>query len=134
MVEESIVLVHDAVRCLLTPALIHRCYEGALQYGSAIPAIKPVDSVRIIAGNDTEAIDRSMLRMIQTPQAFQSRILLHAFEQDYQEAFTDEAGVVERSGIKVHLVEGEDTNIKITRPLDLITAAGILEQPTNQSE
>jgi 2-C-methyl-D-erythritol 4-phosphate cytidylyltransferase len=65
--------------------------------------------------------------LVQTPQTFHSRILRPAFEIDYKERFTDEATVVEAFGLKISLVEGEDDNLKITRPVDLLIAEKILE-------
>jgi 2-C-methyl-D-erythritol 4-phosphate cytidylyltransferase len=125
---ESVVFVHDAVRCLVTKELISRCFDAAMEYGSAIPAISLNDSVRVIKGNSSDAIDRDLLRIIQTPQVFKSDILLPAFETGDNGQFTDEATVVEASGKAVHLVEGEDTNIKITRPGDLLIAEKILAE------
>lgn len=122
----AIVFVHDAVRCLLTPALVQRCYQQAVEKGSAIPAVSSTDTVRILEGNTHHVIDREKVMQIQTPQTFQSDILLKAFEQSYQPAFTDEANVVEASGVPTHLVDGEFENIKITRPLDLAIASYIL--------
>lgn len=128
--KDSIIFVHDAVRCLLTRDLIHRCYENALKTGSAVPAIHSRDSVRILneEENDNEVLDRSKVVFIQTPQTFHSRILLPAFEIDFKERFTDEATVVETFGLKISLVEGEENNIKITRPIDLAIAEKILEE------
>jgi 2-C-methyl-D-erythritol 4-phosphate cytidylyltransferase len=121
--EESIVFVHDAVRCLLSIELIHRCYEAAIEHGTAIPVVDSRDSVRLLKENDTnQAIDRSMIKLVQTPQTFHSKILLPAYKIDFKDKFTDEATVVEAFGLKIHLVEGEENNIKITRPLDLILA------------
>jgi 2-C-methyl-D-erythritol 4-phosphate cytidylyltransferase len=77
-------------------------------------------------GNDNEVLDRSKIVLVQTPQTFHSRILLPAFEIDYKERFTDEATVVESFGLKVSLIEGEENNIKITKPVDLLFAEGIL--------
>ena len=124
--ESSIVFVHDAVRCLLTPALIQRCYQQALEKGSAIPAVSATDSVRIVNGEHNSVLDRENVMLIQTPQTFQSTILLEAFKQPYTSIFTDEANVVEANGGKVYLVDGEFENIKITRPLDLAIAEHIL--------
>jgi 2-C-methyl-D-erythritol 4-phosphate cytidylyltransferase len=126
--KHSIIFVHDGVRCLLTTDLIQRCFRGAMDRGNAIPAIVPFDSLRIETFNGNEIIDRNKVRVIQTPQTFYSDIIKTAFEQDYHEAFTDEASVVEQLGIKIHLVEGEETNIKITRPLDLLIAEKVLEE------
>ena len=124
--EESIVFVHDAVRCLITTHLIKRCYDVAMEYGSAIPVVDSKDSVRIVTGKDNAAIERSSVKLVQTPQTFHSKILLPAFHIDYKDKFTDEATVVEAFGLKVQLVEGEENNIKITKPADLIVAEQIL--------
>jgi 2-C-methyl-D-erythritol 4-phosphate cytidylyltransferase len=124
--EESIVFVHDAVRCLLSIDLIKRCYDAALEFGSAIPVVGSKDSVRILKEDDNEALERSLVKLVQTPQTFHSKILLPAFNIDYKDKFTDEATVVEAFGLKVHLVEGEDDNIKITQPIDLILAEQIV--------
>ncbi len=124
----SIVFVHDGVRCLLTPDLIRRCYEEAVDKGNAIPAITAVDTVRLEKFDGTELIDRNKVKLIQTPQTFFSELVKSAFEQDYHESFTDEASVVEKLGVKMHLIEGESTNLKITRPLDLLIAEKILEE------
>ena len=128
--KESIIFVHDAVRCLVTADLIHRCYENALKTGSAVPALRSKDSVRLLneEENDNEVLDRSKVVFIQTPQTFHSRILIPAFEIDYKERFTDEATVVEAFGLKISLVEGEENNLKITRPIDLFIAEKLLAE------
>jgi 2-C-methyl-D-erythritol 4-phosphate cytidylyltransferase len=124
--ELAIVFVHDAVRCLLTPALIQRCYQQALENGSAIPAVSSTDTVRLMKGDKNELFNRENVMLIQTPQTFQSDLLLAAFNQEYIASFTDEANVVEASGKPVSIVDGEFENIKITRPLDLAIAEYIL--------
>lgn len=126
--QHSIVFVHDGVRCLLTPQLIRRCYSMAQERGNAIPAITAVDSIRIETFDGNEFIDRSKVRIIQTPQTFYSDIIKAAFEQEYEDTFTDEASVVERLGVKIQLIEGESTNIKITHPIDVLIAEKILEE------
>jgi 2-C-methyl-D-erythritol 4-phosphate cytidylyltransferase len=126
--EESIVFVHDGVRCLLTTALVHRCYEAALQFGSAIPVVDSRDSVRFLTGNGSEAVERSRVRLVQTPQTFRSDVLQHAYQAEYSLQFTDEATVVEASGHPVHLVEGETDNIKLTHPMDLVVAERLLKE------
>jgi 2-C-methyl-D-erythritol 4-phosphate cytidylyltransferase len=123
---DAIVFVHDAVRCLLTPDLIQRSYQQALEKGSAIPAVASTDTIRITEGTKHHVVDRTNVMMIQTPQTFNAAILQKAFEQAYQSSFTDEANVLEASGTEVFLIEGEYENIKITRPLDLAIAAYIL--------
>lgn len=123
--EESIIFVHDGVRCLLSTDLIERCYEAAMEFGSAIPVITSKDSVRIVTTEGNEPLDRNYIKLVQTPQTFHSKILLPAFTIDYKDKFTDEATVVEAFGLKVYLVEGEEDNIKITRPSDLALAESI---------
>ena len=128
--EEAIVFVHDAVRCLVSIDLIHRCYENTLHMGSAVPVIRSKDSVRLLneEDNDNEVIDRNLVVLVQTPQTFHSKILIPAFQIDYKEKFTDEATVVESFGLKISLVEGEENNIKITRPVDLLIAEALLTE------
>ncbi len=127
--EEAIIFVHDAVRCLVTKDLIRNCYEHTLQMGSAVPAVRSKDSIRLLneSENDNEIIDRNKIVMIQTPQTFHSKILLPAFQIDYKERFTDEAAVVEAFGLKICLVVGDEFNIKITRPVDILIAERLLE-------
>lgn len=124
---ESIIFVHDGVRCLLSPDLIHACYEKAVETGSAIPVVKSKDSVRLLTEEGNDAIDRNKVMLVQTPQTFHSKILVPAFNIDYKDKFTDEATVVEAYGLKVSLVEGEETNIKITTPVDLLMAESLLD-------
>jgi 2-C-methyl-D-erythritol 4-phosphate cytidylyltransferase len=129
--EDSIIFVHDGVRCLLTKDLVMRCYNETIRSGSAIPVITSKDSVRIVSGETHTAVDRNTVKLVQTPQTFHSRILLPAFKIDYKEKYTDEAMVVEAFGIKVNLIEGEENNIKITTPSDLGFATEILSADLN---
>jgi 2-C-methyl-D-erythritol 4-phosphate cytidylyltransferase len=124
--EESIVFVHDGVRCLLTSNLVKKCYEAAVENGTAIPVVECTDSVRMITDSGNKILNRSKLRLVQTPQTFHSKILLPAFKIDYKDKFTDEASVVEAFGLKVNLIEGEVNNIKITTPGDLLLAESLL--------
>lgn len=124
---DSIIFVHDAVRCLLTENLIRRLYGTAIEKGNAIPMVLSKDSVRFIDEQGNKAIDRNQLALIQTPQVFKGSILLNAFNKAYHERFTDEASVVEADGISINLIEGEENNIKITQPIDLIVAEQILK-------
>jgi 2-C-methyl-D-erythritol 4-phosphate cytidylyltransferase len=126
--EESVIFVHDGVRCLVSKELIQRCYEQAVQLGSAIPVIDCPDSVRLAEEVGSKPIDRRRIKLVQTPQTFRSDILLPAYMQDHQEAFTDEATVIEEAGHPVYLIEGERTNIKITTPEDLVMAGYWLKE------
>jgi len=123
---EAVVFVHDGVRCLLTSSLIHRCYEQTLRLGSAIPVVDCRDSVRIVKGSGSVAIDRRGVKLVQTPQTFLSRALLPAYEAEYRDSFTDEAAVLEAAGLDIHLIEGELNNFKLTMPEDLQVAEYLL--------
>lgn len=144
---EAIIFVHDGVRCLVTPSLIRRCYDKALEVGAAVPAVTAKDSIRLrgvateaaenSVGNGadetppvdrTTVLDRDNVLLVQTPQTFFGQWLHEAFQQAYQPHFTDEATVVEQTGRAICLVEGEETNIKITRPIDLLIAERYLQQ------
>lgn len=126
--EPGIVFVHDGVRCLVSEALIKQCYDQAIEKGSAIPAVAATDSIRIVHATGSQVANRNLVRIIQTPQTFQTNLLLAAFKTNYQDSFTDEATVLEASGQTVHLIEGDYNNIKITRPVDLLIAENILMQ------
>ena len=130
--DPAVVFVHDGVRCLITPNLIQRCFEQAIEKGSAIPAVTCTDSVRILNNHSHETINRDQVKIIQTPQTFLSSILIPAFNLPYHEYFTDEATVVEAFGEPVYLIEGEYANLKITRPTDLLLANAILDERNNQ--
>jgi 2-C-methyl-D-erythritol 4-phosphate cytidylyltransferase len=129
--DHSIVFVHDGVRCLVSPQLIRRCEEAVQEKGNAIPAIYATDTLRIETSSGNKQINRTSVRIIQTPQTFFSNIIKPAFELAYHESFTDEASVVERTGVKINLIEGETTNIKITTPVDLLIAEKLLDEVNN---
>jgi len=126
VVEKSVVFVHDGVRCLVAPELIRRCYDETREKGNAVPAVMATDTIRIVSGPDSEPIDRDKVRIVQTPQTFFSDLLFKGFAQDYIPQFTDEASVVERTGVKINIISGDVSNIKITQPVDLVIAEKIL--------
>lgn len=117
--EDAIVGIHDAVRPMVSVATLKRCYETAQSTGSAVPCILVNDSMRMVDANGNRSIDRSSLRIIQTPQCFSLSLLRRAFTQDYRLAFTDDASVVEALGESIELVEGNRENIKVTTPEDM---------------
>ena len=124
----DIIAVHDGVRPLVTVELIGRTIETARRDGAAIPVVTLNDSVRQVKGEISHALDRSTLRAVQTPQAFDARLLHDAYSLPYQPTFTDDASVVECAGHLVTLVEGDPHNMKITRPMDLALAEYLLNQ------
>ena len=125
--EESIVFVHDGVRCLVSANLIRKCYEAAVESGTAVPAVECNDSVRLLTTNGNKSLDRNKVKIIQTPQTFHSKILIPAYKIDYKDKFTDEASVVGAYGLTINLIEGEKSNIKITTPADLFFAEYLLD-------
>jgi 2-C-methyl-D-erythritol 4-phosphate cytidylyltransferase len=124
---DGIVAVHDGVRPLVSIATIQRCFDEARKSGNAIPCIPVHETVRQMEGEGSRLVDRSALRLIQTPQVFKLRLLQQAFNQEYQPFFTDDASVLENKGEKIHLVEGNRENIKITEPADLVLARSVLD-------
>ena len=122
----DVIAVHDGVRPMVTAEIISRTLEAARRDGAAIPVVALNDSVRQVDGDNSHALDRSSLRAVQTPQAFDARLLVDAYQQPYEPTFTDDASVVEKFGHHVTLVEGDPMNLKITRPMDLALAEYLL--------
>lgn len=127
--DTDFIAVHDGVRCLLTSELITSTLDVARRCGTAIPVVSAVDSFRaVLPDGSSRIVDRSVLRAVQTPQIFRSDLLIDAYEQPYCSSFTDDASVVESNGIEIALCDGEQRNIKITTPLDMIFAKTIIEK------
>jgi len=124
----EIVAIHDAVRPLVTLETLERCYNDAEKFGSAIPVIDTEDSLREIRNEKSQIIDRNMIKRVQTPQAFQAKKLLTAYENCVELNYTDDATVYESYFGEVHLVEGDTENIKITFPSDMKIAEAILSR------
>lgn len=124
----DVVAVHDGVRPLVTGALIKRCIEAALEHKAAIPVINPDDSFRGLSPDgNSQALDRSSLRAVQTPQVFLYDLLVGAYHTGFEERFTDDATVVENTGAKIFLCEGDPANIKITTPAGLAIAHALIK-------
>ena len=124
--EDCIIGVHDGARPLITPELIRKVYDHAEKNGSAIPVVPVAESLRQVEGADSRAVNRDEYRLVQTPQCFKSEIIMAAFESGYNDAFTDEATVVEANGLQVSLMDGDPMNIKITTEKDLELAEKLL--------
>lgn len=123
-----VVLVHDGARPLVGADTIRRVFEGARLHGSAVPVVPVADSIRQLSGLGSRSISRDDLRIVQTPQGFNSTVLKDAFKQPFRGTFTDEASVIDWQGGSVELVLGERCNFKITTPDDLIIAETMLRQ------
>ena len=147
--EGLLVAVHDGVRPFVSADVIRRTFEAAHDHGAAVPVIPVVETLRQLSpsfsstpssSSSTSAIvsaplgagssctvDRSLFRLVQTPQTFQLPLLLKAYGQPYRETFTDDASVVEALGHPITLVEGNRQNIKTTTPSDLTIAEALLK-------
>lgn len=123
----AIVFVHDGVRPFVSNEVLHTCYETTVNKGNAVPAVPCVESMRILGEEGTnQHVNRADYRIIQTPQTFKIEQLLKSYKVAENPTFTDDASVVEHSGITINLVLGNVENIKITTPFDLIVGEGIL--------
>lgn len=122
---KALIAVHDGVRPFPGKDIIENCFSSAEQEGNAIPVIPIVDSLRKITDEGNSPADRSQFFIVQTPQVFQSDILMNAYRQPYNQTFTDDASVVETSGEMIYMVPGNRENIKITTPFDLLIARAI---------
>ncbi|MBC7399235.1 MAG: 2-C-methyl-D-erythritol 4-phosphate cytidylyltransferase [Mucilaginibacter sp.] len=119
---DTIIAVHDAVRPLTSREIIDESYQHATANGNAVVAVKSRDSIRQLKSNVSVALTREEIYLVQTPQTFQSAQLKKAYQQPYDPKFTDDASVVEATGIKINLIEGSYQNIKITFPEDIAIA------------
>lgn len=123
----DLIAVHDAVRPLVSQKVVKDVFESAAEFGAAIPVISLKESIRETTDNGSKALNRNNFRIVQTPQIFEAEILKAAYQQNYQPDFTDDASVVESKGHKIHLVEGNFENIKITTPEDLKIAECLMK-------
>ena len=116
---DGLVGVHDGVRPFVSQEVIARCYEEAADCKAVIPVIDVVETVRHLTERGSETVPRDQYKLVQTPQVFEVELLRRAYQQAYTDLFTDDASVVEALGEKVHLVQGNRENIKLTTPFDL---------------
>ncbi|MBT9393024.1 2-C-methyl-D-erythritol 4-phosphate cytidylyltransferase [Hymenobacter sp. NST-14] len=121
----GVVAVHDGVRPLTPPSVIEATYEAARNHGAAVAAVVPKDSVRNLSQQGSYALNRSRLRLVQTPQCFDLELLRRAYQLPELATFTDDASVVEDLH-PIFLVEGDYRNLKITTPEDLVVAEAFL--------
>lgn len=129
----DIVAVQDGVRPFATKELIKRCFDEASKHKAVIPVTRSRDSLRQLKKKQiSKIINRDKIVYIQTPQVFDYNLLSKAYKQEFKPHYTDDASVVEEFGHKIHLVEGEDTNIKVTTPIDLLLSKAILQTRKNE--
>ncbi len=127
---DTVVLIHDGSRCLVTPELVSRVVAAANgEVDGVVPAVPVSDTIKVARNGSVSAtLDRSQLRAVQTPQAFRLDLLLrvYAAPEESLRSATDDASLVEDAGGRVAVVAGERTNIKLTSPDDLVLAEAIL--------
>jgi 2-C-methyl-D-erythritol 4-phosphate cytidylyltransferase len=125
--DEGIVFIHDAVRPLVSVQTLQNCIDTTIRKGNALPVIPVIDSVRISENGASFPAERSKIFLVQTPQTFLTSQIISAYNQVINTNFTDDATVLESTGIVINLVEGNRENIKITTPADLIIADAFLK-------
>ena len=123
--------IHDGARPLITEAVIDRTVRAANSYGAAAPAVPVKDTIKVVVGGLVEKTpERATLQGVQTPQVFDFDLLRGALKKAQEEnaALTDDCSAVERLGMKVKIVEGDERNLKVTTPMDLKIAEMLLEE------
>ena len=126
----KLVAVQDGARPLITHEVIDRTVRAAHSYGAAAPAIPVKDTIKVVNGGIvTSTPDRKTLQAVQTPQVFDLELLKGALKKAFDDKaeITDDCSAVERLGMSVKIVEGDERNIKVTTPLDLAVAKLLLE-------
>ncbi|MDR1652874.1 MAG: 2-C-methyl-D-erythritol 4-phosphate cytidylyltransferase [Prevotellaceae bacterium] len=124
--DTELIAIHDGVRPFVSVSTVEQCFAAASQYGAAVPVVEVTESIRVVELDESRAVERNNYRLVQTPQIFRSEIIQNAYKQNFKEAFTDDASVVESAGHKIFLTQGNPENIKITRPVDLKIAETLL--------
>lgn len=122
------IAVHDGVRPLVSNETLKRCLEALQNFSAVVPVLSVKESLRKIENSVSIAVNRSDFRLIQTPQFFHASILKNAYLQSFHSGITDDASLVEELGEKIHLVEGNEENIKITTPFDLKIAELFIQE------
>ena len=129
--EVKLAAIQDGARPLVTFEVIDRTVRAANSYGAAAPAVPVKDTIKVVQGGIVkETPDRSRLQAVQTPQVFDIQLLRAALKKakDDKAQITDDCSAVERMGMSVKIVEGDERNIKVTTPMDLKIAQMLLEE------
>lgn len=130
--ETRYVLIHDGVRPFVSGDLIRRVTEAVERYGAVVPAVDVVDSLRrVLSEKSSVAVDRANVKSVQTPQAFEKKLLKESYNKPFMMTFTDDASVVEANGYEVAIVEGERGNIKLTTTEDIFYGKFLLKTDKN---
>lgn len=127
-VNDGIVAIHDGVRPFASKQMITRLFEGGISKSNAIPVIEITESLRIEDEESNYPLNRSKIKIVQTPQVFRTELIKKAYSQKYNSNFTDDATVLESIGEKINLIEGDKENIKITTSYDLSLAKELIKR------
>lgn len=119
LADGAIIGIHDGVRPMVSQKTIANCVTAAQEHGAAIPVMPLKESLRKIRGAQSNAVTRKDYVSVQTPQCFQRDIILQAYQLPFTEEITDDASLVEKSGVHITLTDGNEENVKITTPIDL---------------
>ena len=122
----DVVAVHDGVRPFTSQEVIKSCFQALEKYEVVVPVIPIKESIRQVMNDKSFAVKRDEYRLIQTPQCFRSQVLKTLYEQPYNNLFTDDASLAEKMNIPVHLLPGNEENIKITTRLDMLIAETLI--------
>ena len=122
----ELIAIHDGVRPMVSQETIQRVFESAQIHHAAIPVIPVSQSIRQVTLEGNKSLDRNEYFIVQTPQVFTRKILIESYNQPYDPLFTDDASVVEQRGYAIHVVEGNEENVKITTLKDLKLAEHFL--------
>jgi 2-C-methyl-D-erythritol 4-phosphate cytidylyltransferase len=129
--QPALVAIHDAVRPIVSQALLESAYAMALEKGNAVVCVPVKSSMRRKEGDASVAVDRSLYYHVQTPQVFRLNELTTAFQRRPHDEFTDDASLAEEMGIRIHICEGSYDNLKITTPEDMAVAEQLLSAMSN---
>lgn len=124
----EVVAVHDGVRPFTSGEVIKKCFQALEKHRAVVPAVNLKESLRWITENKNIAVNRSEYKLIQTPQCFHTELLKEVYEQPFDETITDDASLAERKNIPIHILEGNEENIKITTRLDMLIAETLLNR------
>jgi 2-C-methyl-D-erythritol 4-phosphate cytidylyltransferase len=122
------IMIHDGVRPLVSEETLDKCLKAVQTFKAVVPVLPIKESLRRISGERSSAVERSDYRLVQTPQCFSSDIITKAYEHNFHSGITDDASLVEEVGFQIHLVEGNEENIKITNGSDLLFAEAIFNR------
>jgi 2-C-methyl-D-erythritol 4-phosphate cytidylyltransferase len=123
----EVIAIHDGVRPFVSHQTLDRLFQDLNRNLAVIPVLSIKESLRKIDVSETEHVNRENFKLVQTPQCFERTLINQAYQQDYDRNFTDDASVVEAYGYKITWVEGNEENIKITSPFDLLIAQTLLK-------